>query len=212
MDILRDTVSERAATRRHRQNLLVQITLTVFTGLAFLAAAYYAYETSALITISNNTYTEISKQTALLQRQLIGTQAAVLQISEPQWDEKSRTLNLPLSNIGVSNASILHSTPSIVRQSYPNLTPIGEAVDLPIPNQTLRGSNGPNSGANPQWQLPWPMPSGKFDDAHPWPGDEVVIMKGSITYNDAFEIQTKGFCYLKLPVWQIPSLSWVRRL
>jgi hypothetical protein len=184
-----------------------------FVGIVFLiiytlytAGIYCANQRAAQA--AQDTLGEIQKQTTLMRQQLIGTQAAVLQIAEAQWDGRG-TLNMQIQNLGPSNARILHSSAHAKRISLPTETQIGEAVDLTIPSQTLRGFNSSSggSGINPHWQVPWPMPSGHFNDSHPWPGNEAVIVEGSITYFDGFEETTQPFCWAKLPEWQVPSVS-----
>ena len=53
---------------------------------------------------------------------------------------------MPIMNVGLSKASILHSTASALRQSLASMKPIDESIKLPIPNQTVRSLSAGSGG------------------------------------------------------------------
>lgn len=145
-----------------------------------------------------------SNQTNLLRQQLVGTQGAVVEIS-PVWDATKQMLSTILVNSNQNGVSgvVSNFRARLQRKTWPKEQPTGEPfiIELPTPEITiLKGGQFPIDKG-----LPWPLPP-QMEDQSLWPGNEVVTLEGSFTYNDGFgDLYPYKFCYLWTAPWNLTS-------
>ena len=121
---------DRTHERTYREkNYTVQVILTVVTGLAFLAAAVYAGIAARQACIMQQTYSEIQKQTTLLRNQLIGTQAAIINLAPASWNGEQ---SMQLWAVNIVNRGSLIGSVSLTAKIQKK-TPAGQVIGEPIP-------------------------------------------------------------------------------
>ena len=200
---------ENERTKREKRTLGIQIWLAVVTTLAFIAAAIYAGVAASQsstfnqqLTAMNKTYGEIQKQTTMMRQQLVGTQAAVIEVSPPVWNPTTQSLSITLVNVnqGAVAGTVTSFRANLQRKTWPAEKPIGEPlpIELMSPITLVKGGQ-----FAVEKSPPWPLPP-KLKDQRSWPGKEIVILEGSYTYRNGFDDSLSGtFCYLWLPPWDL---------
>jgi hypothetical protein len=108
---------QREDRTRYKRNLWVQILLTIGTWLAFCAAAYYAHVARSQRDTMNNTFGQVKEQTTILRQQLIGTQAAVIRLDQPNWGNSKLTASI--SNDGAVNAIHVNMMAEVLKENLP---------------------------------------------------------------------------------------------
>lgn len=184
--------------------LWIQLMLVMGTWLAFIAASIYAGITAYQAQIMSGTLSEVQKQTTTLRQQLVGTQAAVIDIIEkPTWLPSTKEVTITIKNtnptgiIGKVNGIQM----LLQRRTWPGEKPIGKPFVFAsnVPEVLLRGGEPWGISRN----LPWSLPS-TLSDQSKWPGDEYVTFEGNFVYDNGFgETIPNRFCYLWLPDWHL---------
>jgi hypothetical protein len=219
-----DSVPDYEKTQRHKEHALqkalfwVTLAGTVAAVTAASGAIYYA-------AIAKETYGEIQRQTAaaicaanaaqnaaiaaqeqatLMRQQLIGTQAAVLQMSFQVIP--AGEIEVALAPSGVVKAKDVHVVFSATREHISPERPFGETVTYSKSVPFV----GPLIWSDHEI-LPWHFPDisrsdGEWPDK--WPGNETVRIEGKTTYDNGFgdkEIATE--CIKWLPHYTIKTAN-----
>src|SRR5262249_16817847 len=145
------------------------------------------------------------ESTDLLRKQLVGSQGAIIEASQPVWNSTTQTLSITLVNSnqnGVAGKAIGFNA-RLQRKKWPGETPIGEQFSIVLLNEIVLQKQGQfpiEKG------LPWPLPPQTNDMRH-WPGGEIVTLEGDYTYTNGFDDThfTKKFCYLWLAPFTFPA-------
>ncbi|MGA7693793.1 MAG: hypothetical protein WCA76_02125 [Candidatus Sulfotelmatobacter sp.] len=189
---------ETERSKREDRAFGVQVWLAVVTTLTFLAAGIYAGIAANQSSTMNNTYGEIQKQTTMMRQQLVGTQAAILYMPEPRWDNMKQELVFTIGNNGMLIGVLKNFDATIQKKSLPAQRPIGKPISIYVSNRPIqKGGTETIDQA-----LPWKLPEVK--DVALWPGKEFVTVDGSFTYDNGFgEPLTQRFCFLWMAPWSL---------
>lgn len=203
--------------RRHKENHKLQQWIMggtwftgIFTLLAFLAAAYYANQARQQSITMNRTYCEIQKQTTLLRQQIVGTQAAVIQLQSPHIDFRFMTVEIKFPNRGHVNGHLSGST-DVFRRTLDGDIKLAhqEFKDLLAPYQR---QDGPDDAVIIIHLKKSDFSLSEITEMETDTPKEFLFLKGSFSYNDGFETPPSEtpFCFSWIaypPVVINPHLS-----
>jgi hypothetical protein len=173
-----------------------------FFGLGFLilytlytAGIYCANKRAAQA--AQDTFGQIQKQTTLMRQQLVGTQAAIIRLSDPVWNPATNKLKIVLTNNGSSvTGTVTSFNVDIQRKTLPAQKSVGEPIHVQLLNQVI--PKGISYEIDKE--LPWSFP--EIKDQNLWPGKQMVTFAGSYTYDDGFgDIASQNFCAIYVPFW-----------
>lgn len=187
------------ATSDNRQ-YRVQNSIRWATWCAFIAAAIYA-------AIAGGQMFYIYKQTQLLNRQLIATQAALLEMTIT-FNEASGELTGNINNGGPSTATGVTLTLDASERKLSDGSLLGDPVKASTPLQAIKSGKGYGK----VWQLPFHATEiersqgGKWPPN--WPGERTFVFKTDIVYQNGFgQTAHTTICRQWLPGFAIKGKS-----
>ena len=167
-----------------------------FVGLLFLilytlytAGIYCANRNAA--EAAQNTFGEIQKQTTLTRQQIVGTQAAVINIADYPGITLPDIVDIAIRNDGHVIAHDIHVAIRAKREILPSEKPIGDAWGCNFPTVSVLAPTSPYSH---QCRM-----TGFSDKDWRSIGDlkETIILEGTITYENGFgDIIDQAICKL----------------
>ena len=147
---------------------------------------------------------QMQQQTTLMRQQIVGTQAAIFQVITPTWDWVGHKIKFQVVNEGQVQGTIKSLNATVRREKLPERTQIGNTIGITTKDQLI-------AARQPYTDfliLPWPL---RDVSADLWPGKELSIIKGEISYDNGFgDTITQRFCYSWLPPWQLNETSPAR--
>jgi hypothetical protein len=162
------------------------------------------WETKKAVKTANDTFGEVQKQTNLMRNQLEGTQAAVTNVSTPEWEFGEHRLHIAVTNEGSSIATDVRLTFIATKRTIQ-----GKIIGEPKPGEYYINSLQAKAGRNPSWAIPWMPASNDPRDFGPWWPGFVIFAEGDLRYNNAFRDRVEHFCWAWLPPARIgPPNNW----
>ena len=182
----------------------------------------YDIVASCQLTSMNKQLSEMQKQTTLSRQQLVGTQAAVLQIDIHEPDSATSGLVGGIRNAGIVNATDVYIRVQITRQRFANgaIAPIGQPLVYEDKPKIIKGGNGtwPDLFYPHIWPVPWIR---GISQIHPplkswpanWPGNDITEIQVSLSYNNGFNDSVKqDICYEMTPHFRVEIANGVMSL
>ena len=147
-------------------------------------------------------------QLDLQRMQLVGTEGAIIIIAPRSWNGEN---SMNLWGVDILNRGGVTGTISLaakIQKKTPTGQPIGEPISVSIRGEKIK-AHGQREGPLEK-HLPWRLPelnhgnceiiADQPDIPKEWPGEEIVTVEGSYTYDDGFhDMNTQKFCYIWLP-------------
>ena len=201
-----DEASEHPNNARRNAEFWPQWITAISTALAFAAAAVYAGETSCIVRTTNQTYSEIQKQTAAIQctakaaedqarltrQQLEGTMRAVI---DPGFgiNMDSGQIEIAPKNNGRDAAREIIISGEVLKISIPKLAPIGAAVPIyrRIPIMAAEQQNPDRSFTR------IPISAAERTQMRGWLSDLGIEIRGTVSYFDGFGQWSEPICQIK---------------
>ncbi len=135
--------------------------------------------------VASNTLEEMKRQTFLSRQQLVGTEAAVLDLSVP-YDDGSGVLTVQLSNNGHATAAKIHLSVDASQQKLQDGTLIGDPFHFEPPVQPIPSGKG----LGHTWTLPWHLTERERQQGGhwppDWPGKRTFVFRAEVTYQNGF--------------------------
>jgi hypothetical protein len=148
----------------------------------------------------SNQSAEMQKQTTVLRQQLVGSQAASLDIVLTFVPSGDLTINL--INNGLVSATGVHIHGQAQRLRLPDGVRIGNSFPLDETFPII----APKGRQSPSWALPWHPRELTYKPGWPagWPGRETFSFEGQIAYQNGFDTGIRDtFCQKWLPRYSI---------
>jgi hypothetical protein len=167
--------------------------------LMVVATIVIALATVVNLIVARAMWSEMHTQGTILRQQLVGSQGAVIRVSDPPgWDPLAYNLGLPVSNDGAGNGTV-NLKAKIVRRSLPDQGIAGDPVEINIVDRVVPAKLTIMENRVLPWQLE-PV------DDRDWPGKFTLTISGSFDYNNGFGDKFTGqFCFFWLPKWTIQT-------
>jgi hypothetical protein len=163
----------------------------IISFITLLALTFYAGYTVKIYRANHDaaksaqeTLGEIQKQTTLMRQQVVGTQAAILQL-DISFGEDGR-LGISLNNLGRVTADLVQFQIEATKGELPGGKPTGAPITFSPPVSTIQAQGA----FIRDWTLPW-RPKQLSADAgqkwpQGWPGKVTYIFRSKYSYQDGF--------------------------